>query len=126
MFENFKKIRLVPGSVSISVTKNGLTFSRQAVSQMEMAEYVNLLLNEEEHKLAIQYCDEKDKDKVRFAKDGNLNVRWNNRVFLDNLLKLMNWEKDKIYRIGGEYISSHKALLFNLDNFEVGEAPEDL
>lgn len=121
MFEGFKKIRLVPGSITISVTKNGLTFSKQAVSQMNMAEYVNLLLNEEEHKLAVQVCEETDKDKVRFAKDGAQNVRWNNRVFLDSIIRLMGWDKDKIYRVNGEYISSHNALLFNLDDCEIEE-----
>lgn len=121
MFEDFKKVRLVPGTITISVTKNGITFSRQAVSQMNMVEYVNLLINEETHQLAVQACDEKDKDRVRFAKDGVLNVRWNNKVFLDSLLKMMNWDKEKIYRIQGEYISAYHALLFNLDNFEVEE-----
>lgn len=125
MFEDFKKVRLVSGFIYFSLTKNGLTFSRNAINQLGSPEYVRLLVNDKTKQVAIQVCDKNEKDKVKFVRDGSDIVRWNNKVFIDSLLKLINQDINKlpygkIYRVGGEYIPQENAILFNLKDAKEG------
>ena len=126
MFENFKKINLTVGLATITLSANGLSFSKTSVSKLGHATRVNILLNEEEKQLAIQACADDDTDGTPFAKNKSAQfVRWNNRDFIKTISKLMGVDLDanktNNYKIEGEYFSKENALLFKLDEFVVSE-----
>jgi uncharacterized Fe-S cluster-containing radical SAM superfamily enzyme len=81
--EDFKKINLAPGSPSISVTSNGITFNKAAIVKLDEAEKVNLFINEDDKALAVATCTDDDKA-LNFLKKGKkaLSVRWNNKDLL--------------------------------------------
>lgn len=116
MFEKFKKISLTTGLPYMSVTGNGITFSKNAVIKMGKPSHVELLMNEEDKQIAIRVCDKSDEEAIQFVKNTkNINVRWNNKDFLNTLSKLMDWNlKEGGYRILGDWYDSENAMLFDL------------
>ena len=119
MLEGFTKVSMVTGLPSISVTKNGLTFNKPAIVKLGKPTHVNLLQNEEQKKLAIQVCDERDNDAISFLKDAEksiLSVRWNNSDLLKTISQWMNWDLDKDgYRVEGDYYKEENAMIFDLN-----------
>lgn len=118
MFENFKKINLTVGLATMTLSSNGLSFSKTSISKLGHADFVNILLNEETKQLAIQAC-EGDASGTPFAKSKTAQfVRWNNRDFIKTISRIIGANLDvNNYRIEGEYISSENALLFDLNNY---------
>lgn len=117
MFENFKKVNLTTGLPYMSITDNGITFSKNAVVKMGKPNYVLLLINEADKQLAIKTCEKEEESAIQFAKSAKvINVRWNNKDFLNTLSRLMDWNlKEKGYRILGEWYDNEQAMLFELE-----------
>ena len=120
ILDGFKQINVVTGKPTITITKNGLTFSKNAVYKLELCEFVNLYLNEQKKVLAVQYCAEKTNMSIQFARDDKDFVRWNNQDFLQMIDKLMGWDHTRNkYKIVGEYYSDEKLLYFDLNLAEI-------
>lgn len=114
--EDFKKINLAPGSPSISVTSNGITFNKAAIVKLEEVEKVNLYINENDKALAVTACTDDDKA-LNFLKKGKkaMTVRWNNKDLLQSLEELMGWNLIETgYKIQGLYDRDQGALFFDL------------
>lgn len=117
MFEGFKPISLITGLPSISVTNNGLTFSKAAIIKMEKAEHVMLMINESEKQIAVKKCEPDDENATQFYKSDKriMSVRWNNKDFLNTLAKMMGWRLEtEGYKIYGEFYGDEVALIFDL------------
>jgi len=116
MLEKFKKVNLTAGLPYVSITDNGMTFSKNAVVKMGKPKYVVLLINEDDKMIAIQICDENEESAIQFAKNTkSINVRINNKDFLNTLSRLMNWDlKEEGYRVLGEWYESEQVMIFDL------------
>lgn len=116
MLEKFKKVNLTAGLPYVSITDNGMTFSKNAVVKMGKPKYVVLLINEDDKMIAIQICDENEESAIQFAKNiKSINVRINNKDFLNTLSRLMNWElKEEGYRVLGDWYESEQVMIFDL------------
>lgn len=118
VLEGFKIKRLITGSPYVSVTKNGVTFTRSALDKLNYAEKVNILMDEPTRRMAIRVSELNDEDSVPFVKNGDkktLNVRWNNGEFTK---ELMDWVenpemKNDGFKVYGEFIAEENALLFD-------------
>jgi len=122
MPDGFKVVSFMPGLPSVSITKNGITFSKTAVLKLKKAEWALLLMNEEQNLLAVRPCNRDEIGATRFFKERKndaITVRWNNRDFLHTIEKMMDWNlADSGHKIDGEYISSGDYLLFDLKKAE--------
>ncbi|OAA83564.1 hypothetical protein [Clostridium ljungdahlii] len=116
MFENFKRVNLTTGLPYMSITQNGITFSKNVIIKMGRPAYVELLMNDEDKQLAIKVCDEDEEDSIQFVKSKRtINVRWNNKDFLNTLSRITGWNLEKEgYRVLGDWYDSEKAMLFEL------------
>lgn len=120
VFDSFKPKRLVTGSPFVSVTKNGVTFTKSAVDKLGYPEYVVILIDEESHRMGIKPAIESNEDATLFVKNGDKkvpNVRWNNGEFTKELTA---WVKDpeykeKGFKVYGEYLPEEQALLFDFE-----------
>ena len=119
MLEGFKKVNMVTGLPSLSITKNGITFNKPSIVKLGKPAYVYLLQNEEQKKLAIQVCDENDSDAIPFLKDASksvLSVRWNNSDLLKTITQWMNWDLNiDGYKVEGDYYKEEDAMIFDLN-----------
>lgn len=112
----FKKVNLTTGLPYMSVTDNGMTFSKSAVIKMNKPSYVELLLNEDDKQLAIRACDKSEEGSIAFAKSAkSTNVRMNNKDFLNTLSRMMGWDlKESGYRVSGEWFEQEQIMLFDM------------
>ena len=116
--DSFKPRKLVVGSPFISITINGISLNKSAISRLDYAEYVRILIDEEAKELAVQVCDKDDPNKEAFVKpekgEDAQYVRWNNREFIKQLADWAPSEelKQSGFKVPGEYLPEEKAFLF--------------
>lgn len=118
ILDSFKPRKLVVGSPYLSVTTNGVSLNKSAIDRLEYAEFVKLLVDEQNKRLAIQISNADDVDKVAFVnpkkkKDAQY-VRWNTREFTKQLL---DWApnldlRNNGFKIPGHYYPNEKAFIF--------------
>ena len=122
MLHGFEAIKLTKGLPSISITRNGLTFNKTAIVKLGEPEYVVLMKNENEKQIAVQVCEEDERNKTSFLtrKDkAVLSVRWNNKDLVTTIAKMMQWDlSGKGFRINGDYHHEERAMIFDLKNAE--------
>ena len=115
-WEGFKKVNLTSGLPYVSITDNGITFSKNAVIKMGKPKNVVLLMNEEKKMIAVQICDANEEGSIQFFKNiKSINVRINNKDFIYTLSRLMNWNiKEEGYRILGDWYENEQVMIFDL------------
>ena len=116
MLEGFKKVNLTSGLPYVSITDNGITFSKNAVIKMGKPKNVVLIMNEEKKMIAVQICDANEEGSIQFFKNiKSINVRINNKDFIYTLSRLMNWNiKEEGYRILGDWYENEQVMIFDL------------
>lgn len=121
MFENFKKVNLTIGLPYMSITDNGVTFSKSVVVKMGRPNYVVLLMNEDDNQIAIKVANKDEEASIQFVKNAKtINVRWNNKDFLNTISKMMDWNlKEQSYRVLGEWYDDEQAMLFDLSKSSI-------
>lgn len=115
--ENFRKVNLAPGSPSISITRNGITFNKAAIVKLLEPEWVNLLIDEEEKAIAVLACKEDEDKAISFLSKRKkiMSVRWNNKDFLQTLEELMDWDLNIAgYKVNGIFDRNQNVLFFDL------------
>ena len=116
---NFKPFNFQEGVPYLSVTENGVTFSKAVTLKMQKPEYVLFLIDRQEKMVALKACDEKTPNAVKFFNTNRnnaiLSVRWNSRDLLNTLSQLMDWDLSKGgYRISGASYQEDNVILFDL------------
>lgn len=114
---NFQPMDRVAGKPTISVTKNGVGFSKQTLSMLRYSHYVQIYINKVDKQLAIRPCQKDDQNSIKFVslnKEKVDSLRWNNPVFTESIRSLVKEElaKDN-FVCEGEYLDEDKAMLFD-------------
>ena len=123
MKEGYKPFILVNGIPSISVTDNGLTFSKSAVVKLGCPAYVNLYIDAEKKMLAVEPGEEGSPQAIAFYRPNDRNiitVRWNNKDLLGYLCAVMNWDlKTYSYKVTGIYDYNENIFEFDMKGAEI-------
>ena len=123
MKEGYKPFILVNGIPSISVTDNGLTFSKSAVVKLGCPAYVNLYIDAEKKMLAVEPGEEGSPQAIAFYRPNDRNiitVRWNNKDLLGYLCAVMNWDlKTNSYKVSGTYDYNENIFEFDMKGAEI-------
>lgn len=118
MKEGFRPFIMVNGLPSISVTDNGLTFSKAAVEKLGCPAYVKLYINDNEKILAIEASEDDASPAIPFYRENNrgiVSVRWNNKDLLNYLSGLMNWDlKTRTYKVSGVFDYNENVFEFDM------------
>ena len=122
MLEGFKAFNFNEGSLFISVTKNGITFNKNAIVKLNYPNYVCFLINSEEKKVAIQVSSKDTENATGFCSEEKknkkvLSVRWNSRDLINSIKGITGWELETSgYRIEGKFYPEDDAIVFDLNN----------
>ena len=104
------------GSPSVTITNRGVTFNQATVKRLNMAEYVQLLINHEEGQVAVRSCSKDDEKATSFyhpKKSGVMFVRWNRSGLLYALEQLLDSDLTAHgFRVEGRQIDA-AAVLFD-------------
>ena len=118
ILDTFKPKKLVVGSPFMTITENGISINKSGIDRLDYAEFVKILIDEKEKRVAIQICDANDPNKVQFVSQDKKGiaqyVRWNNREFVKQLMSWGPTEEFKLkgFKVPGEYLVDEKAFLF--------------
>lgn len=123
MKEGYKPFILVNGIPAISVTDNGLTFSKSAIVKLGCPAYVNLYIDAEKKMLAVEPGEEGSPQAIAFYRPNDRNiitVRWNNKDLLGYLCTIMNWDlKTNSYKVTGVYDYNENIFEFDMKGAEI-------
>ena len=109
-------------AIAIDFKENRIRIHKPTLRLIGDTEYIILLINPEEHIMAIKPSDSSDKYAHRIRKvffEGGHSFELHSGMLNNKLLSLCDyWEKTKIYRIYGEYVPSEKIVIFHMRDYE--------
>lgn len=116
MLEGFKQYNMSTGKSSISITENGVSFSKTCVIKMDKCPYVKLFIDETDKRIAIQKAQKEDDGSITFYNAKKIiSVRWNNKELLKTISKMMGWElRGNVFKADGDYNVTEEAMIFDL------------
>ena len=101
-----------------------MRISKQALEPLKNPEYIRFLWSEEKRILLITASDAFTPQSLKISKcnyERGAGVPFRNRNFIETILKMTKWERDKIYRVPGELLSNLGAVAFDLARTTVEE-----
>ncbi len=108
---------------AVSIKYGKLTFNMACIRLFEGVKYILPIVNTKKKKLAIIPCAEEESASVEWARI-NKHGNWVNKGitsvdFVENLFKLMNWDRQCRYKVMGRIAASERGLILV---FEMEEA----
>lgn len=102
---------------SITFNDNKIYVNTACIKKLPQIDYVQLLINPIEKKLALRPCTEDAKDSFRWCSATNKRTpkQITCRIFFGKLLSLMEWNPKYRYKLLGKLIKSNNELLFVFD-----------
>lgn len=102
---------------SITVNRCRVSVNTACIKKLPDIDYVQILVNPEEMKLAVRPCQEDEKDSVKWC-----SINKNNglkkpkqitcKIFFAKVIELMNWNPEYRYKMLGKLIESQNEILF--------------
>ena len=125
-WSGFKSFDFSEGIPKISVTTNGVTFSRGVANKLGKPEYIVLMINDEKHQIVIKRAIKETKFSYRFYRQNTrkvekniLSVRINNTELLSRMSRLMDWNLALYsYSVEGAMVDD-ETILFDLNNAKI-------
>lgn len=102
---------------SITFNKNKIALNTACIRKLPEVEYVQMLVNPEEKKIAVRPCQEDEKDSFRWRSSGHKlkPKQITCKVFFAKIMSLMGWNPNNRYKLLGKLIESGGELLFTFD-----------
>lgn len=117
MLEGFELYNMATGSASISISENGIGFSKATVVRLGKSPFARVFIDRKTNRIAIQASQNNEDGAVPFftnQKSGA--VRWNNKELLKTLAQMMDCDfVKKVYKIDGDYFPDEQAMVFDLN-----------
>ena len=116
--------QVVRGEFFAHIYEPSFTFNNYKVSvntacikKLPDVEYVQILVNPIEKKLAVRPCREEEKDSFRWCSSGKKRSpkQITCRIFFSKVISLMDWNPNYRYKILGKLIRSGNEILFIFD-----------
>lgn len=109
---------------AVTIRKDSITFNTACINGLEDAVYIQILVNSEQHRIAIRQCEEEDKDAIRWCiakPDKRKSRKITSKPFSQRLYDLMGWDNSCRYKILGHRINYEGYVLyvFELDETEI-------
>lgn len=129
-YESFEGYELPPRTQfsmlkkpAVSIKYGKMTFNMAAVRLFEKVRHILTIVNMEKKKLAVIPCAEEESASVEWARQ-DCHGKWVNKDitsvdFLENIFRMMNWNRECRYKVLGRVAASDKGLILV---FELEEA----
>ena len=98
---------------SMSISPRGIRFSTACIRKFPETEYIEVKVHPFTSMLAIIPCNERHKNKMRWASlcDNTVSIRAISAgAFLNTLYELFDWDTEKRYRLRGEIVGNGKNM----------------
>lgn len=113
----------------ITIRPDSVTFNTSCIGSLENVVYVHFHIHEGLKRLAIEGCDENDKDALRWCiekPDKRKSRKMTCKPFAKGLYDLLGWKTDKYYKVLGYKIEfeGHSLFVFDLTVAEIKDMPK--
>jgi len=117
--DKFRPYEKVSGVASISLTKNGLGFSKTAVIKMGRPNFLELLINDDDKQLAFVATNTQGANVYRCmagkSEKDSANFRINAKDLLYTISAMMSCSIDELnFRVVGEFFDNNRIMLVDL------------
>lgn len=121
---NYDGYQVVRGEFFAHMYEPSFAFSNYKVSvntacirKLPDVDFVQILVNSKDRKLAVRPCAEEEKDSCRWSTNGKKRgpKQITCRIFFSKIIDLMNWNPSYRYKLLGKLIQSGDELLFVFD-----------
>lgn len=130
ILDGFKIINRASGNPIMSISRNGISFSKATIAKIGYPEFVHLMVDDSTNRVALVPC-EKDIDSIAFVKQGTRPnyIRWNNRDLINRLLGLCNLKLTEdfknVVRIDSEYFPEENVLIFDMTKYKISDNEDE-
>jgi len=102
---------------SFTLNKSKVSVNKACIRKLPDIEYVQILVNSAEKKLAVRPCLEEEKDSVRWCSCGEKKnpKQITCRIFYAKVIELMGWNPENRYKLLGKLMKSNDEYLFIFD-----------
>lgn len=100
---------------SITFNRSKVYLNSACIKRLPNVNYVQILVNSEEMKLAVRPCSEEEKDSFLWCTPKRKPKQITCRVFFAKIVHLMDWNPDYRYKLLGKLIKSGDEYLFTFD-----------
>nr|DAQ88169.1 MAG TPA: hypothetical protein [Caudoviricetes sp.] len=102
---------------SFTLNKSKVSVNKACIRKLPEIEYVQILVNSTEKKLAVRPCLDEEKDSVRWCSSGEKKnpKQITCRIFYAKVIELMGWNPDNRYKLLGKLMKSNDEYLFIFD-----------
>lgn len=103
---------------SIAFNRCKVSVNAACLKKLPEVNFVQILINADERKLAVRPCEEDEKDSFLWCstRDGKRKPKQITcKVFFAKLFQLMDWNPDYRYKLLGKLVRSHDEYLFAFD-----------
>lgn len=108
---------------SFSFNNNRVSVNTACIKKLPECDYIQILVNPDNKRLAVRPCQEDEKDSFRWcsATSKRSPKQITCRIFYAKVMSLMNWSNNNRYKLLGKLIRSGDDMLFvfNLEDAEV-------
>lgn len=114
---DFKEYNLSNGLPTMTISKNGISFSQTAVIRLKKPEFAEILINSIDKRVVVRPASESDSNAAPFFKPGKkiISVRWNYKDLIQTFEELMGWDVNvHTYKVEGFFSIEDNLLLFDL------------
>ncbi len=119
---DYEGYQVVRGEYFAHIYEPSITFNRSkiylntaSIKKLPDIDYVQILVNSEEKKLAVRPCGEEEKDSFLWCTPKRKPKQITCRVFFGKIISLMDWNPDYRYKLLGKLIKSNDEYLFIFD-----------
>lgn len=100
---------------SITFNNFRISLNTACIKRLPDIDFVQILINSEEKKLAVRPCSGDEKDSFLWCTPKRKPKHITCRVFFAKIVHLMNWNPDHRYKLLGKLIKSGNEYLFTFD-----------
>ena len=103
---------------SITFNRCKISLNTACLSRLPNVEYIQILVNQKEKKLAVRPCDEDEKDSFLWCTTKGMKRRPKQitcHMFFAKIMNMMSWNPDYRYKLLGKLIRSGNEYLFIFD-----------
>ena len=103
---------------SITFNNNKISLNAACIRKLPDVEYVQMLVNPDERKIAVKPCREDEKDSFKWRSGDGSKLKPKQitcKIFFAKIMSMMGWDPINRYKLLGKLIESNGVLLFSFD-----------
>ena len=110
---------------SITFNNNKISLNAACIRKLPEVEYVQMLVNPEERRIAVKPCREDEKDSFKWRSGNGTKLKPKQitcKIFFAKIMSMMGWDPINRYKLLGKLIESNGVLLFSFAQTLMPEA----